>query len=532
MDSDPTSLSWFACFPKEKRTLSSGEKFSPFTGTSSIGNSAIFENGGKVGIGNTSPVGTLDVSGNTFVRGTLSLSQTTSAAVGVINMGSSPFIHACCSSSKDNTFVGISAGNFATTGFHNTANGFDALHANTTGAENTATGYQALFSNTNGSSNTADGHEALISNTSGFNNTASGFSALLSNGTGHDNTASGDSALASNTTGSFNTAVGETALSGNTTGNFNTALGYAAQVGSGNLANATAIGVFATVAESNALVFGCVPANCPTGTTPPKVGIGTTTPFATLDITAPNQVGLFDRGPFSGVGAGLDLQTTGTGGLQWEILDTGALAAQGPNKLNIRNVNTGNDVLTILANGQVGIETTAPDNTLTVNGSADKPGGGSWGTFSDRRLKTIHGSYQSGLSQILKLNPVRYRYRQENPLGIRDGEEHVGLVAQEVQKVIPEAVSANSQGYLLVNNDPIVWSMLNAIKQQQQQIQQQQTRMAKLTRELQNVRHVQAENTSLRRELLRIAAEVKQIRARLQPEQAQFAQLAAHAGGN
>jgi hypothetical protein len=35
----------------------------------------------------------------------------------------------------------------------------------------------------------------------------------------------------------------------------------------------------------------------------------------------------------------------------------------------------------------VGIGTTTPDNLLTVNGSAGKPGGGSWGTFSDGRLK-------------------------------------------------------------------------------------------------------------------------------------------------
>lgn len=514
-------------------TGSGTTNFLPIWKTStSLSNSTLFETGGKVGIGNTSPAGTLDVSGNTFVRGTFNLSQTTSASVGVINMGSSPFIHACCSFSAENTFVGVNAGNFATTGLHNTATGFEALNSNTSGLQNTATGDFALFSNKNGGSNTATGFEALNSNTSGFNNTATGISALLSNGTGHDNTAMGDSVLNFNTTGSFNTAVGETALGSNATGSFNTGLGYNANVGSGNLTNAAAIGAFALVGESNALVLGCSSGSCLSGATPPKVGIGTTAPFATLDVTAPNQVGVFVRGPFSGVGAGLDLQTTGTGSLQWEILDTGALAAQGPHKLNIRNVNTGNDILTILATGEIGIETTSPDNTLTVNGSADKPGGGSWGTFSDRRLKTIHGSYHAGLSQILQLNPVRYRYRQENPLGIRDNEEHVGLVAQEVQKVIPEAVTSNSQGYLLVNNDPIVWSMLNAIKQQQQQIKRQQTTMAKLTRELQNVRQAQAENATLRGELTRITGELQQIRTHLQQEQAQFTQVAAHAGRN
>jgi len=59
-------------------------------------------------------------------------------------------------------------------------------------------------------------------------------------------------------------------------------------------------------------------------------------------------------------------------------------------------------------------------------------------------------------------------------MGIHDTSEHVGVVAQDVQKVIPEAVTENSKGYLLVNNDPIIWTMLNAIKEQQRLIHQQQ----------------------------------------------------------
>jgi hypothetical protein len=67
--------------------------------------------------------------------------------------------------------------------------------------------------------------------------------------------------------------------------------------------------------------------------------------------------------------------------------------------------------------------------------------------------------------------------------------EHVGLVAQEVQKVIPEAVTANANGFLMVNNDPIIWSMLNAIKEQQTQIEE-------LKRE---VRRLRGNNTRRRR---------------------------------
>ena len=109
-----------------------------------------------------------------------------------------------------------------------------------------------------------------------------------------------------------------------------------------------------------------------------------------------------------------------------------------------------------------------------MNGNADKLDGGSWGSFSDGRLKNLNGSFSSGLSQVLKIHPVRYRYKADNPLGIRDTDEHIGVVAQEVRQVIPEAVTENSKGCLMVNNDPIIWSMLNAIKEQQREIQQQQ----------------------------------------------------------
>jgi len=83
----------------------------------------------------------------------------------------------------------------------------------------------------------------------------------------------------------------------------------------------------------------------------------------------------------------------------------------------------------------------------------------------------VEGTYDAGLDAILKLTPVRYRYKAQNPMGIKDGEQHVGFVAQEVEKAVPEAASKNSQGYLLVNIDPILWTMLNAIKQQQAELE-------------------------------------------------------------
>jgi hypothetical protein len=97
-----------------------------------------------------------------------------------------------------------------------------------------------------------------------------------------------------------------------------------------------------------------------------NVGIGAAPSNFQLQVTAPNQLGDLIQGPFSGVGAGLDLQTTGTGGKGWEILATGKTAAQGPNKLNVRDLSTATDVLTIAPGGFVGIDTANPVARLHV----------------------------------------------------------------------------------------------------------------------------------------------------------------------
>lgn len=136
------------------------------------------------------------------------------------------------------------------------------------------------------------------------------------------------------------------------------------------------------------------------------------------------------------------------------------------------NTDTGTVRMTINSAGNVGIATASPTETLSVNGTASKPGGGSWAVFSDERLKTIKGPFNTGLKAVMQLQPLRYVYRQNNALSIRSEGEHVGFGAQAVKKIIPEAVTSTDQGYLQVNNDPILWTMLNAIKEQQKEIEQ------------------------------------------------------------
>ena len=65
---------------------------------------------------------------------------------------------------------------------------------------------------------------------------------------------------------------------------------------------------------------------------------------------------------------------------------------------------------------------------------------GSWSTFSDAAVKENLTEYTAGLSEVLQLNPKSFTYIPgKTGFGI-DGETHYGLVAQEVEPVLPEMV--------------------------------------------------------------------------------------------
>ena len=164
------------------------------------------------------------------------------------------------------------------------------------------------------------------------------------------------------------------------------------------------------------------------------------------------------------------------------MLDAGGAAGTGFwfQATDVTNLALSYPILLNPNGGNVGIGTSAPDQRLSVNGDADKTGGNTWLAFSDERLKNIKGNFNSGLKAVMQLQPIRYEYKQDNALGLKSNGEHIGFGAQAVQKIIPEAVTKNSAGYLMVNGDPIMWTMLNAIKEQQKEIEQLKGQIKKL----------------------------------------------------
>jgi hypothetical protein len=384
-----------------------------------------------------------------------------------------------------NSFFGAEAGVSNTTGSSNSFFGLSAGRFNTSGSLNSFFGLETGHNNTTGGGNSFFGSAVGLNNTTGERNSFFGLNAGVFNTTGNSNSFFGDH-TGQRATGSLNTFIGANAdfaavQDMSPSGNRNTLLGANAALGSGGMFspdNATAIGANARVDQANSLVLGSINGvNFATADT--KVGIGTTTPTARLSVVA--------------TGDGARVLHLGTE-RSWVFkqLGTGAETAL---ELTGNDPSNNNKNFLINTTGFVGVGTTTPTATLSVNGSANKPGGGSWTVFSDERLKNIKGRFTSGLNAVMQLQPLRYEYKRDNALKLKPEGEHVGFSAQAVQKIIPEAVTSTAQGYLLVNNDPILWTMLNAIKEQQAQIATLQQVNSALTARLQRVEQVLRKNS-------------------------------------
>jgi hypothetical protein len=98
------------------------------------------------------------------------------------------------------------------------------------------------------------------------------------------------------------------------------------------------------------------------------------------------------------------------------------------------------------SNGNVGIGTTAPSFLLHVNGSAGKPGGGSWSVASDARLKKDVAPLDGALDALLALRGVTFEFTDPAAIGERAGRQ-IGMIAQEVERVFPDWVHEGPDGY-------------------------------------------------------------------------------------
>ena len=321
----------------------------------------------------------------------------------------------------DSEINSLTAGRGAGNNTSNTVFGRLVFGNNTTGVNNIAVGAQSLYNNTTGNQNTATGAQSLYSNTTGANNIAVGFQSLYSNETGIQNTAISNYALRSNTTGENHTAVGFNSLFSNTTGIRNTAIAnyalYSNTTGSYN------------VSAGHQSLY------------------NSTTGIANIAL---------------GVSAG-DIITTGSRNV---IIGLGT----DPSAEN------GNDQIVI------GYSLAGKGNDTAfiggTNGAYNEKNVTTWETTSDERIKKNIEDNNTGLDILSKIQVRNFEYRTPDEItnlpshaAIEKDGVQLGVIAQEIQKVLPECVSENSTGVLSVNTDPLVWYLINAVKELKAEIQ-------------------------------------------------------------
>lgn len=134
--------------------------------------------------------------------------------------------------------------------------------------------------------------------------------------------------------------------------------------------------------------------------------------------------------------------------------------------------------------GWTGINTNAPTANLTVNGTANKTGGGLWAVASDERIKRDVKPYKRGLKDLLKINPVTYRYRLDYVDSLIDpgasaadrvtnrvqgSRTHVGVIAQDIRNVLPNTVDVRQTAFLNdqleFDGNELTYLLINAVKE-------------------------------------------------------------------
>jgi len=106
---------------------------------------------------------------------------------------------------------------------------------------------------------------------------------------------------------------------------------------------------------------------------------------------------------------------------------------------------------------------------------------GSWSHYSDVRLKKDVQPLSNALDRVLALQGVSFTWRRDEfpEFRLKDGPQ-IGLIAQEVEPVLPELVITDQKGYKAIDYSNLTPVLVEAIKQQQEIIDQQRASVAEL----------------------------------------------------
>ncbi len=364
------------------------------------------------------------------------------------------------SSGYDNSFFGLEAGYLNTTGHTNCFFGYQVGYDNTSGDTNSFFGANAGENNTSGYANSFFGYKSGSHHTSGYSNSFFGVFAGINDSYGHSNSFFGRDAGYLNTTGDYNTSLGYHAGFNNGEENYNTFVGSYTNLNPGSdpatnpVTNATAIGYRAYVSQSNSLVLGSIK-GVNSATDNVNVGIGISAPARQLHLKGDNAVFRMDRSTDTAAFMIVRTNLAGTAVLKTFVVGTNASGS-----------NDGEFVINDLGNAVGGPGT----RRMTIDNYGDAEFTGSvtatgFYPSSSIALKTNVRTYGNALQTVKQLRGVRFDWKGS-------GKPSVGLIAEEVEGVVPEVVSHGGKSGEVtgLNYDSLVGVLVEAVKEQQAEL--------------------------------------------------------------
>ncbi|MDT8430911.1 MAG: tail fiber domain-containing protein [Bacteroidales bacterium] len=384
-----------------------------------------------------------------------------------------------------NAFYGFQAGYFNTLGENNSFFGPNSGFYNTTGNNNSFLGYFAGFNNTTGNNNTFIGYKAGFSgaSASGINNVFIGVEAGYSNTLGSNNVGIGNLAGRNNTTGQFNVYLGTNAGNSNQTANYNTLIGY--RSGQNTTAGYnTMVGYNSGILNTNGTnqaFYGYSAGSANTGSGNTFLGA--------------------EAGYYSGEGRGNVYIGTAAGRAcegSYNVFIGRYAGYREPsannNKLIIENNYTNSDnannaliygdfgAKNLRFNATVGINRTDSESYgLVVDGGSSTlysmlvykgayAFGNGFVSASDISLKSDIKDLDNALGLVESLRGVSFSWKDSQDLP-QPGSKQIGLIAQEVEMVLPEVVTENAEGLKGIAYDKLTAVLIEAVKEQQVQIE-------------------------------------------------------------
>ena len=148
--------------------------------------------------------------------------------------------------------------------------------------------------------------------------------------------------------------------------------------------------------------------------------------------------------------------------------DVYGIAQSYPSDLNGVGALPTTRAMTIDHTGSVGIGDSTPSYKLDVNGTIRATG--DIIAYSDARVKENVNTIENALDKVIQLRGVEY-----NKIG--DDKQSIGVIAQEIEKVLPQVVQEDDEGMKSVAYGNIVGVLIEAIKEQQQQIDELKKRL-------------------------------------------------------